>query len=92
MSNIDWSKMITREMKDEALLATKAIEVTAEISRRRAIADYAVAPLQDAMDIDEATEEEIGLLRAWKKYRVALSRMPEQAGYPITIDWPIAPA
>lgn len=62
-----------------------------ETVRLRAIADYAIAPLQDAVDVDEATEDDVALLKAWKKYRVALNRVPEQEGYPLAIDWPAAP-
>ncbi|HCV38575.1 MAG TPA: phage tail protein [Pseudomonas sp.] len=58
----------------------------------RAIADAAIAPLQDAVDLEEATEAEIALLKEWKRFRVALNRLPEQAGYPATIDWPSPPA
>lgn len=64
----------------------------AEVVRLRAIADYAVAPLQDAVDVDEATDAEIALLKEWKKYRVSLSRVPDQEQYPSSIEWPIAPA
>ncbi|QXI56988.1 tail fiber assembly protein [Pseudomonas sp. OE 28.3] len=64
----------------------------AEIARLRADADYAVAPLQDAVDVDEATETDVAALKAWKKYRVALNRVPEQASYPGNIDWPDVPA
>ncbi|WP_288855780.1 tail fiber assembly protein [uncultured Pseudomonas sp.] len=64
----------------------------AEIIRLRAVADYAVAPLQDAVDVDEATEAEVASLKAWKKYRVALSRVPDQEQYPDAVEWPIAPA
>ena len=32
-----------------------------------------IAPLQDAVDLEIATEEETLLLEAWKKYRVLLS-------------------
>ena len=62
-----------------------------EISRLRARADYAIAPLQDAVDVDEATDAEGAALKVWKKYRVALSRVPEQSGYPGAIDWPVLP-
>ncbi|MCE1090856.1 tail fiber assembly protein [Pseudomonas monteilii] len=31
-------------------------------------------------------------LTAWKRYRVALSRLSEQAGWPTEIDWPAQPA
>lgn len=66
--------------------------VVSEISRLRSVADYAVAPLQDAVDVDEATETDIAALKAWKKYRVALNRVPDQEGYPESISWPVAPA
>lgn len=38
-------------------------------------AALAIAPLQDAVDLDEATPEETTLLKAWKQYRVAVNRM-----------------
>ena len=62
-----------------------------EYSRLRAMADFAIAPLQDAVDIGEGTEAELLTLKAWKKYRVALSRVHEQEGYPQKIDWPVTP-
>lgn len=73
-------------------ILTNPLDVAqAEIQRLRAIADYAVAPLQDAVDVEEATEADIASLKAWKKYRVALSRVPEQPGYPNAIEWPVLP-
>jgi Mg2+/Co2+ transporter CorC len=89
--NIDWSHLVTREMKEQAKSSQNLAEVIAESAKRRAVADASIAPLQDAVDIDDATVTEIALLKAWKKYRVALSRLPERAGYPSTIDWPIVP-
>ncbi|WP_175649493.1 tail fiber assembly protein [Pseudomonas sp. Marseille-P9899] len=67
-------------------------EALAETARRRALADAAIAPLQDAVDIDEATDAETALLKEWKRYRVALNRLPDQPGYPNEIDWPAPPA
>ena len=64
----------------------------AEAVRLRVVADYAIAPLQDAVDVDEATEQDLFALKAWKKYRVSLNRVPEQEGYPTVIEWPIVPA
>ncbi len=89
--NIDWSQLITKAMKEEAEAAQLLAGVVAENARRRAIADKAITPLQDAVDIDEATEAEVALLKTWKKYRVALNRLSEEPGYPIGITWPIAP-
>jgi hypothetical protein len=57
----------------------------------RAHADYMITPLQDAVDIDEASAADIDLLKAWKRYRVALSKVADQVGYPTDIEWPIAP-
>ncbi|MFY1031822.1 tail fiber assembly protein [Pseudomonas asiatica] len=68
------------------------VVVQAEIARLRAIADAAVTPLQDAVDLDEATDAEAALLKEWKRYRVALNRLPEQEGYPAEISWPAPPA
>ncbi|WP_338791075.1 tail fiber assembly protein [Pseudomonas sp. AE27] len=89
---IDWSQMVTAEMKQEATAAQLLGAVQADAASRRAAADSAIAPLQDAVDIDDATDAEVLALKAWKKYRVALNRLPEQPGYPIDIDWPAPPA
>ncbi|MFK3912859.1 tail fiber assembly protein [Enterobacter cancerogenus] len=52
-------------------------------------ADRSIAPLQDAVDIGEATDAEIALLQAWKKYRVLLNRV-DTSNAP-DIDWPPVP-
>ena len=62
-----------------------------EIALRRAQADQAIAPLQDAVDLDEASDLEQQHLRAWKRYRVALNRLPDQDGFPDNLQWPAAP-
>lgn len=92
MSNIDWTQLITKAMKEQAAAAQLLAGVVAATAARRVVADAAIAPLQDAVDIDDATDAEIALLKAWKKYRVALNRLPEQPGYPTTVDWPAIPA
>lgn len=89
--NIDWSKLITKEMKEAAAKARHLANVIAETAARRAVADQAIAPLQDAVDLDDATDADLVSLKVWKKYRVALNRLPDQAGYPTTIDWPVIP-
>jgi hypothetical protein len=58
----------------------------------RQMADFKAGPLQDAVDLGEATPEEEAQLLAWKRYRVALNRVPQQAGYPGAIDWPPEPS
>lgn len=88
---IDWTKVITREMKEEAAAARQLASVVAETAVLRAAADSAIAPLQDAVDIGDATDDEVLSLNEWKKYRVALNRLPDQLSYPTDIEWPITP-
>ncbi|MFJ2981181.1 MULTISPECIES: tail fiber assembly protein [unclassified Pseudomonas] len=66
--------------------------VQAEILRLRFSADQAIAPLQDAVEFGRADQAKQDLLRAWRNYRIDLSEVPEQAGYPTDIDWPAPPA
>lgn len=55
------------------------------------IAALCIAPLQDAVDLNAATDVELASLKAWKQYRVAVNRVPNQLGYPGTVDWPRQP-
>lgn len=48
-----------------------------------------MAPLQDAVDLDMATEEEREQLLAWKKYRVLLNRVDTSTAP--DIEWPVSP-
>ena len=48
-----------------------------------------IAPLQDAVDLEIATEEENSLLEAWKKYRVLLNRVNTTTAP--DIEWPTGP-
>ena len=82
---IDWCQVQTAAQKAETLARATLLQC-------RAVADTAIAPLQDAVDLAEATTEETEMLKAWKRYRVALSRLPEQAGWSTEIDWPTPPA
>jgi hypothetical protein len=50
-----------------------------------------MAPLQDAVDLEDATSEEKASLIAWKRYRVALNRIEQQLGFPQIIEWPVSP-
>lgn len=63
----------------------------AEEKRNTLIAEatIAIAPLQDAIDLEEATEEEKSRLIVWKKYRVQLNRV--DTGNAPDIVWPEKP-
>lgn len=63
----------------------------AERDRLLSEAALRIAPLQDAVDLGDATpSDEAGLL-VWKQYRVDVNRITRQAGYPQSIDWPVKP-
>lgn len=69
-----------------------AAQVLARRDGLLADAALRIAPLQDAVDLDEATAAEIAALQAWKQYRVALNRIDQQTGFPAAVDWPQVPA
>nr|ELR5201276.1 tail fiber assembly protein [Providencia rettgeri] len=52
-------------------------------------ANNAIAPLQDAVDLGIATDEEKAKLTAWKTYRVLLNRVDTSTAP--DIDWPQKP-
>ena len=56
---------------------TGELTVQAEQKKQRLLADAAkaIAPLQDAVDLGEATPEEEDRLKAWKKFRVNVNRI-----------------
>lgn len=66
----------------------RAASAQAKKAALRLTADSAIAPLQDAVDLDDATDEEVTQLMAWKQYRVALNRVDITAD---DIVWPELP-
>ncbi|EHL81786.1 tail fiber assembly protein [Citrobacter portucalensis] len=72
--------------------AEKTAQITQATQQKEsllALATSKIAPLQDAVDLDIATEAEAVLILAWKKYRVLLNRIkPNDAPYN---NWPDMP-
>ncbi|HGL6263105.1 TPA: tail fiber assembly protein [Enterobacter roggenkampii] len=54
----------------------------------RTEADAIIEPLQEAVDVDLASDQEKAGLLAWKRYRVLLSRVDLRAEKPV---WPPLP-
>ncbi|WP_140918646.1 tail fiber assembly protein [Limnobaculum xujianqingii] len=61
----------------------------AERTEKLAEASVIITPLQDAIDLDMATDEEKRLYNEWRKYRVLLNRI-DASKYP-DIEWPPLP-
>lgn len=72
------------EIKRQAISQNTALK--AEFMRQ---ASSAIAPLQDAVDFDMATDEEVSLLKKWKLYRIAINRIDANTADDIT--WPEQP-
>lgn len=89
MANGEWiyngEKIIQRAYSSEELKASAAAEQSARI----ASAAKEIVPLQDAVDLDMATDTEKTRLTDWKKYRVMLNRLDITTAP--DIDWPSAP-
>ncbi|WP_236708794.1 MULTISPECIES: tail fiber assembly protein [unclassified Pseudomonas] len=72
-----------------------ALLVSSETLQRRdellQVAAIRIAPLLDAQELGKATDDELARLQAWRLYRVELNRLDKQAGFPSSIDWPVAP-
>ncbi|MEM8074243.1 tail fiber assembly protein [Morganella morganii subsp. sibonii] len=64
-------------------------EAEAKKQRLLSEASEAIAPLQDAFDLDMATPEEEAQLKEWKKYRVMLNRVDTSPGADTV--WPMPP-
>lgn len=69
------------------------LTASANLERDSRLAEAAIriAPLQDAVDLDEATDQEVADLKLWKQYRVLVNRVNAQPGFPSDISWPKRP-
>jgi len=61
---------------------------TATRNQYLAAAALAIAPLQDAVDIGEATADDTAMLTKWKQFRVAVNRVDLTLASP---TWPAPP-
>ncbi|EJH9529149.1 tail fiber assembly protein, partial [Salmonella enterica] len=75
-------------MNDEAAEAAARLrEAEGTKNRLLQITSEKIAPLQDAVDLDEATNKEKASLLAWRKYRVQVNRVDT-----LKPAWPEKPA
>jgi hypothetical protein len=106
MSNIDWSQLVTKAMKEATALAAHLTAMKAELAARNSRAAAQILVIQDRIDtlgygIDagEATEEDeteqadlLVSAAAWKVYKFALGKVTKQATWPAAPVWPAEPA
>lgn len=97
----DFVRLSDQELADlraeqEAAQAETPEQILQEAQRKRdallVLAALRIDPLQDAVELGEAGEDDAALLLKWKKYRVDVSRIDRQPGFPSAIAWPVEPA
>ncbi|NBB57637.1 tail fiber assembly protein [Pantoea vagans] len=71
------------EAENAVLIASSRLAAEMDMANRT------IAPLQDAVDISIATDDETTRLSEWKRYRVELSRIDTSKAPDIT--WPVRP-
>ncbi|EJH2660431.1 tail fiber assembly protein [Salmonella enterica] len=82
-----WDSKAKVWVNDEAAEAAARLrEAEGTKNRLLQIASEKIAPLQDAVDLDEATDKEKAYLLAWRKYRVLVNRVDT-----LNPDWPEQP-
>lgn len=95
-SNFDvWDNELVMWVKD--LAAEQAWQVEQATYQRQALmseASQEIAVLVDSLDssiINDPSDDDQVKLIAWKTYRVELSKIDQQPGYPTVINWPTKP-
>jgi len=89
----DGSVFTAPPLTDEQIAAQKQQNIANNVATKASLiaqATIAIAPLQDAVDLGEATDDETASLKAWKQYRVAVNRIDANTADDIT--WPDQPA
>lgn len=89
----EWYSVDTPQDPMPLAPTVEELGVSAKEKRDQLLASAAnrMGPLQDAIDEDAATADELACLKLWRQYRIALNRIDQQAGFPATIIWPVAP-
>jgi hypothetical protein len=103
---VDWSKLVTQEMKGAAALADHLSKMKAELAARNAVAAAQILRIQDrietigyGIDAGEATENDLAeqdalliSLKAWKTYKFSLGKVTAQPTWHAAPVWPTTPA
>lgn len=86
-----WNKTAWR-VDAEAQRTALTVQAQQEIQQKLAAAYSRRRPLEDAVELGMASADEKAVLTIWKRYCVELSRVPQQAGFPVDISWPDEPS
>ena len=95
----DWTEITLEEAHSIANPAPTQAELDAQqeaeniafLSSENQRVNIAIAPLDDAIEFEIATEDEIHKHTELRKYRLLLSRVPNQDTWPLDPTWPTCP-
>lgn len=79
------------DILDEDKNTLKEADNIAFLSSETRRVNDAISPLDDAIEFEIATEDEIYRHKELRKYRLLLSRVPTQEGWPLKATFPEAP-
>lgn len=82
----DGDKWVKDEAKEKEFLISQADSQKAYLL---SLATGKIEPLQDAADLDIATDDELSQLKLWKKFRVLVNRV--DTSLTTEIEWPEMP-
>ncbi|EIM14447.1 hypothetical protein PchlO6_2175 [Pseudomonas chlororaphis O6] len=106
VGQIDWSQLITAEMKAAEAQAERLAESKAQLAARNATAAAQIDRITDrietlgyGIEAGEATPEDAAEqaalavnLKTWKAYKFALGKVTAQTTWPTAPAWPVEPA
>ena len=76
---IDWTQLKTAEDREAERLAQAAEQVRNERDRLLAASDWTQIADAPVVSLE------------WQSYRQALRDVPQQSGFPDSVEWPVAP-
>lgn len=91
MSNIDWSQLVTKRMKEEAT-ALKQYEELSVLQEEWRLSELSVVAEQLLALEDDDPNREPGTERQWRDYRIQVRAWKEGAeGFPLSENRPTRP-
>lgn len=83
-------RCIVADDAGQPVLANRPAPATDDLARNARSRRDALLTACDWV-VMKATETGTAVPADWQRYRQALRDLPDQAGFPITIDWPLVP-
>jgi hypothetical protein len=95
-------EFLNPELTPEGILASQSLklqELTRLASLQKTALINRIGVLQDSIDLEMATSEELAelplrqaQLLEWKRYAIYLGRVTGQDGWPPDVEWPVQPS